>query len=347
MHYNFPPSCVGETGRLGGQSRREVGHGFLAEKALKAVLPKHDNFPYTIRLVGEVLESNGSSSMGTVCAGSMALMDAGVPVKEPVAGIAMGLIKEGDKVVILSDILGDEDHLGDMDLKVAGGKDGITALQMDIKTEGLSFAVLEKALLQAKNGRLYILDKMSQTIDVPKKKLSPYAPRIQILYIQPEKIRDVIGTGGKVINKIIEETGVKIDIEDSGKTCIFSTDEELLAKAKYMIEGICEGVKPGNVYDGKVDKTVTFGAFVEILPSIKGLVHISEIGHKRIQEVTDVLKKGDSVKVKVLDVDANGRIRLSRKAILPSSNTKTSTKKYGTQPRTQSGTTKRYHTKKQ
>ena len=316
LHYNFPPYSVGETGRLGGQSRREIGHGFLAEKALKAVLPDHEKFPYTIRVVSEVLESNGSSSMGTVCSGSLALMDAGVPIQEPVAGIAMGLIQEGDKVSILSDILGDEDHLGDMDFKVAGTQKGITALQMDIKAESLSFEVLEKALAQAKEGRLHILNEMAKTLSKSREDMSVYAPRIEMIQIKPEKIREVIGSGGKVINKIIEDTGVKVDIQDTGQIFIASPDKECIEKAKTMIEDICAEVEEGAIYEGKVVKIAAFGAFVELLPNLSGLLHISEIAHRRIREVSDVLKEGDKVKVKVLEVSDNGRIRLSRKAVL-------------------------------
>lgn len=316
LHYNFPPFCVGETGRMGGQSRREIGHGFLAEKGLKAVLPEHDKFPYTIRVVSEVLESNGSSSMGTVCSGCLALMDAGVPIKEPVAGIAMGLIQEKDRVGILSDILGDEDHLGDMDFKVAGTKEGITALQMDIKVESLSFEVMEKALAQAKEGRLHILNEMGQTLNEFRKEMSPYAPRIEMIQIKPEKIREVIGSGGKVINKIIEDTGVKVDIQDSGQIYIASPDKEKIEKAKDIIQGICAEVEQGAIYEGKVVKIATFGAFVELLPNTSGLLHISEISHRRIREVSDILNEGDTVKVKVLQVGDNGRIRLSRKVLL-------------------------------
>lgn len=320
LHYNFPPYCVGETGRIGAQSRREIGHGFLAEKALKAIIPEHDNFPYTVRVVGEVLESNGSSSMGTVCSVCLALMDAGVPIKEPVAGIAMGLIKENDQVEILSDILGDEDHLGDMDLKVAGTKDGITALQMDIKIDSLSFEVMKKALAQAKKGRLHILSEMGKTLSKPREQLSPYAPRIERIQIRPEKVREVIGTGGKVINKIIEETGVKLDIQDSGLIYVFSPDTENIKKAIKMIEHICAEVEEGAIYEGKVLKIATFGAFVEILANTTGLLHISEIAHRRIHEVSDVLNEGDIVKVKVLQIGENGRIRLSRKVLLDKSN---------------------------
>ena len=316
LHYNFPPFCVGETGRMGGQSRREIGHGFLAEKALKIILPEHGKFPYTIRVVSEVLESNGSSSMGTVCSGCLALMDAGVPIKEPVAGIAMGLIQEGESVAVLSDILGDEDHLGDMDFKVAGTKDGITALQMDIKADSLSFEVMEKALEQAKEGRLHILAEMSKTLDKSREEISDYAPQIEMMQIKPEKIREVIGSGGKVINKIIEDTGVKVDIQDSGQVYIASPDKDRIQKAKSMIEGICAEVEEGAVYEGKVVKVAAFGAFVELLPNTTGLLHISEIANSRIREVTDVLNEGDTVKVKVLQVGENGRIRLSRKVLL-------------------------------
>ena len=316
LHYNFPPYCVGETGRLGGQSRREIGHGFLAEKALQAILPEHEKFPYTIRVVSEVLESNGSSSMGTVCSGSLALMDAGVPIKEPVAGIAMGLIQENNQISILSDILGDEDHLGDMDFKVAGTKEGITALQMDIKTDSLSFEVMEKALVQAKEGRLHILSEMEKTLSQSREEVSLYAPRIEMIQIKPEKIREVIGSGGKVINKIIEDTGVKVDIQDSGQVYIASPDKEKIEKAKNMIQGICAEVEEGVVYEGKVVKIAAFGAFVELLPNTTGLLHISEISQRRIRQVSDVLNEGDTVKVKVLQVGDNGRIRLSRKAVL-------------------------------
>ena len=316
LHYNFPPYCVSETGRMGGQGRREIGHGFLAEKALKAVLPDHEKFPYTIRVVSEVLESNGSSSMGTVCSGSLALMDAGVPIKDSVAGIAMGLIQEKDKVSILSDILGDEDRLGDMDFKVAGTKEGITALQMDIKAESLSFEVMETAFHQAKAGRLHILNEMEKTLDQSREDMSLYAPRIEMIQIKPEKIREVIGSGGKVINKIIEDTGVKVDIQDSGQIFIASPNKEQIEQAKSIIQGICAEVEEGAVYEGTVVKLAAFGAFVEVLPNTSGLLHISEIANERIREVSDVLKEGDKVKVKVLQVGDNGRIRLSRKALL-------------------------------
>ncbi|MCY4321020.1 MAG: polyribonucleotide nucleotidyltransferase [Bdellovibrionaceae bacterium] len=315
LHYNFPPFCVGETGRMGGQSRREIGHGFLAEKALKAVIPSHETFPYTIRLVSEVLESNGSSSMGTVCSGMMALMAGGVPVKDQIAGIAMGLIKEGDKLVVLSDILGDEDHLGDMDFKVAGSQKGITALQMDIKIDSIDFDTIEKALQQALKGRQYILSEMQKSISSARPETSDHAPKIETLKIHPDKIREVIGSGGKTINSITEETGVKIDIEDDGTLFISSVNKEGLLKAKKIIEGICEEVEEGKIYEGVVTGIKDFGAFVEILPKTSGLLHISQISHKRIAQVSDVLKEGDKVKVKVLNVEGNGRIRLSAKAI--------------------------------
>ena len=315
LHYNFPPFCVGETGRFGGQSRREIGHGLLAEKALKAIVPPHDKFPYTIRVVSEVLESNGSSSMGTVCSGMMALMTAGVPVKDQIAGIAMGLIKENDKVAILSDILGDEDHLGDMDFKVAGSKQGITALQMDIKIDSIDFNIIEKALNQAFKGRQHILNEMQKVISESRPELSDYAPQIEVLKIHPDKIREVIGSGGKTINSITEETGVKIDIEDDGTLFISSTKKDGLQKAIKIIEGICEEVEEGKIYEGLVTGIKDFGAFVEILPKTSGLLHISQISHKRINQVSDVLKEGDKVKVKVLNVEGNGRIRLSAKAV--------------------------------
>lgn len=319
LHYNFPPYSVGETGRLGGQSRRELGHGYLAERALKAVLPSPEKFPYTIRVVSEVLESNGSSSMGTVCSGTMALLDAGVPIKETVSGIAMGLISDGERTAVLTDILGDEDHLGDMDFKVAGTRDGITAVQMDIKVDSISFEVMETALNQAKEGRVHILNCMDEVINQPNAELSPYAPRIQTIKIKPDKVREVIGSGGKVIKGIIEDTGVKIDIEDDGKIHIASTDPEMSKKAIAIIEGICAEAEVGQVYDGKVVKVVDFGAFVEVLPGTQGLLHVSEIAHERVKNVTDYLNEGDDVKVKVLEVDRSGRVKLSRKATLEKS----------------------------
>jgi polyribonucleotide nucleotidyltransferase len=316
LHYNFPPFSVGETGRMGGQSRREIGHGNLAERAVKAILPDYEKFPYVIRIVSEVLESNGSSSMGTVCSGSMALMDAGVPVKGGVAGIAMGLITADNKYAILTDILGDEDHLGDMDFKVAGTREGITALQMDIKIDSLTFEVMEKALAQAKEGRDHILTEMEKTMTTPRGKISEFAPRIETIQIRPEKVREVIGPSGKVIKAIIEETGVKINIEDDGKVHISSVDPKATQRAIEIIKGICAEAEVGQVYRGKVVKIADFGAFVEILPNTSGLLHISEIAHERIRQVTDVLKEGDEIDVKVLEVDRNGRMKLSRKALL-------------------------------
>ncbi len=316
LHYNFPPYSVGEAGRMGGGSRREIGHGNLAERALKAVLPDFEKFPYTIRIVAEVLESNGSSSMGTVCSGTTALLDAGVPIKGNVAGIAMGLIKEGDRVAVLSDILGDEDHLGDMDFKVAGTATGITAVQMDIKIDSVSFAVMEQALNQAKEGRNHILGEMEKVIKVPRGQISEFAPRIETIKIHPDKIREVIGSGGKVIRGITEQTGVKIDIEDDGTIHISSADPQATKKAIAIINDICAEAEVGKTYKGKVMKITDFGAFVEILAGTQGLLHISEVSHERIRAVTDVLSEGDEIDVKVLDVDRAGRIKLSRKVLL-------------------------------
>ena len=316
LHYNFPPFSVGETGRMGGQSRREIGHGFLASRAISSIIPNKEEFPYTIRMVGEVLASNGSSSMGTVCSGLLALLDAGVPVKANVAGIAMGLIKEGESVAVLSDILGDEDHLGDMDFKVAGTHDGITALQMDIKIDSLSFEIMEKALNQALAGRRHILQEMEKVMKTPRGEISPHAPRVTTFKINPEKVREVIGAGGKVIRSIIEETGVKVNIEDDGQVQVASTDSGAARRAIQMIEDICAEAEVGKVYKGKIVKITDFGAFVEVLPNTSGLLHISEVAHERIRHVSDVLKEGEEIDVKVLDVDRSGRIRLSRKAIL-------------------------------
>lgn len=316
LHYNFPPYSVGEVGRFGGQGRREIGHGNLAERAIKAVTPDHVQFPYTIRIVSEVLESNGSSSMGSVCAGTLALLDAGVKIKANVAGIAMGLIKEGDRVAVLSDILGDEDHLGDMDFKVAGSATGITALQMDIKIDSVSFAVMETALNQAKEGRLHILNEMEKVMKTPRGQISEFAPRIETIKIKPDKIREVIGSGGKVIRGITEATGVKIEIQDDGTINIASADPAATKKAIAMIEAICAEAEVGKTYKGKVMKVAEFGAFVEILPNTQGLLHISELANERVRQVTDVVKEGDMVDVKVLEVDRSGRIKLSRKALL-------------------------------
>ncbi|WP_129597030.1 polyribonucleotide nucleotidyltransferase [Anaerophilus nitritogenes] len=315
-HYNFPPYSVGEARFLRGPGRREIGHGALAERALEPVIPSEQDFPYTIRLVSEVLSSNGSTSQASVCGSTLALLDAGVPISAPVAGIAMGLIKEDDNLAILSDIQGMEDFLGDMDFKVAGTKDGVTAIQMDIKIHGIDKEVLQKALEQARKGRLHILDKMSEAITTPRKELSPYAPRIIHINIDPEKIRAVIGAGGKVISKIIEETGVKIDIEDDGRVFITASNMEDGNKAVQIIEGIVKEAEVGEVYQGKVIKILNFGAFVEILPGKEGLLHISQIAKEKIPKVEDVLKVGDEVQVKVIEIDKQGRINLSRKVLL-------------------------------
>jgi polyribonucleotide nucleotidyltransferase len=316
LHYNFPPFSVGEVGRFGGQGRREIGHGNLAERALKAIIPDFEKFPYTLRIVADVLESNGSSSMGTVCSGILALLDAGVPIKGNVAGIAMGLIKEGDRVAVLTDILGDEDHLGDMDFKVAGTATGITAVQMDIKIDSVSFAVMEQALSQARDGRLHILNEMEKVMKTPRGQISEFAPRIETIKVHPDKIREVIGPGGKVIRSITEQTGVKIEIEDDGRIHIASSDPTATKKAIAMINDICAEAEVGKTYKGKVVKIADFGAFVEILPNTQGLLHISEIAHDRIRQVSDVLKEGEEIEVKVLDVDRAGRIKLSRKALM-------------------------------
>lgn len=316
LHYNFPPYCVGETGRFGGQSRREIGHGNLAERALKMVAPDFETFPYVIRLVSEVLESNGSSSMGTVCAGTLSMLDAGIPIKGNVAGIAMGLITDGDRHAVLTDILGDEDFLGDMDFKVAGTREGITALQMDIKIDSLTMEVIEEALAQAKEGRINILDEMEKTIKEARSAISKHAPRIETIKVKPEKVREVIGSGGKVIKGIVEQTGVKIDIEDDGHIRIASVDPELTRKAVEMIEAICAEPEVGKVYEGEVVKIADFGAFVRILPNCQGLLHISEISEERIQRVEDVLRYGEMIQVKVTEMDREGKVRLSRKAIL-------------------------------
>ena len=313
LHYNFPPFSVGEVKPLRGPGRREIGHGMLAERALKAIIPSKTEFPYTVRVVSDILESNGSSSMATVCGGSLALMDAGVPVRTHVAGIAMGLIKEGDGVVILTDILGLEDHLGDMDFKMTGTEKGITAFQLDTKIGGISHEVMERAFEQARQGRLYILDKMKETIASPREDLAPYAPRIYTMQIKQDKIRDVIGTGGKVIRGIVEQTGVKIDINDSGLINIASPDGESAKKAMDIISSITAEVELGKIHPGKVKRIVDFGAFVEVLPGTEGLLHISQISDKRIAKVTDELHEGDEVLVKVIEIDKLGRIRLSRK----------------------------------
>ncbi len=316
LHYNFPAFCTGEVKFMAGPGRREVGHGMLAERALIPVVPSKDDFPYTIRLVSEILESNGSSSMASVCGGSLAMMDAGVPIKAPVAGIAMGLIKEDDKIAILSDILGDEDHLGDMDFKVAGTRDGITALQMDIKIGGLDKDIMKQALQQAKEGRMHILGEMEKALTTPREELSKYAPRIVTIQINTEKIKDVIGPGGKMIRSIIDATGVSIDINDSGQVKIASSDEEAAQKAIKIIENLVQEVEVGKIYLGTVKKIVDFGAFVEIFSGTDGLVHISQICDRRINKVTDELSEGDEIVVKVIDVDRQGKVKLSRKEAL-------------------------------
>jgi polyribonucleotide nucleotidyltransferase len=316
-HYNFPPYSVGDTRVLRGPGRREIGHGALAERALEPVIPAVEDFPYTIRLVSEVLSSNGSSSQASVCGSTLALLDAGVPIKAPVAGIAMGLIKSDSKVAILSDIQGLEDHLGDMDFKVAGTEKGVTAIQMDIKISGIDRAILSEALRKARKGRLYILEKMKQAISEPREELSPYAPRIITMQVHPDKIRDIIGPGGKMINKIIDETGVKIDIDDDGKVSIASENMENGEKAMELINQVVKDVEVGDIYMGKVVKIVPFGAFVEIINGKEGLLHISNIANERINKVEDVLASGDQVLVKVIDIDNQGRINLSRKAALP------------------------------
>lgn len=316
LHYNFPPFSVGEVKPLKSPGRREIGHGMLAERALKAVIPPKSEFPYTIRIVSDILESNGSSSMATVCGGSLALMDAGVPIKSHVAGIAMGLIKERDRLVILTDILGLEDHLGDMDFKVTGTEKGITAFQLDTKISGIPQEIMREALEQARQGRLFILKKMYETISAPRENLAPNAPRIFTMQIRQDKIRDVIGTGGKVIRGIVEQTGVKIDIEDSGIINIASPDGESARKAIEIINSITAEAELGKIYLGKVKRIVDFGAFVEILPGVEGLLHISQISDRRISKVTDEIHEGDEVLVKVIEIDKLGRIRLSRKEAL-------------------------------
>lgn len=322
-HYNFPPYCVGEVRPMRGPGRREIGHGALAERALLPVIPDESVFPYTLRLVSEVLESNGSSSMASVCGSTLSLMDAGVPIKAPVAGVAMGLIKEDDHFAILTDIQGLEDHFGDMDFKVAGTSEGITALQMDIKVKGVSREILAQALKQAKAGRLFILDKMLSVIGKPRAELSPYAPRIITATIHPDKIRDVIGAGGKIIKKIIDETGAKIDIEDDGRVFISATDGEAGEKALSIIKALTQEVEIGRIYQGKVTRIMDFGAFVEVIPGVlglsgkEGLVHISQLAHERVAKVEDVVKVGDEVLVKATGIDKQGRLNLSRKEALP------------------------------
>ena len=315
LHYNFPPYCVGETGRVGSPKRREIGHGRLAKRGLLAVLPDPENFPYVIRIVSEITESNGSSSMATVCGTSLSLMDAGVQIKAPVAGVAMGLIKEADDFAILTDILGDEDHLGDMDFKVAGTREGVTALQMDIKIEGINREIMEQALNQARRGRLHILDEMDRALPAPRAEMSDYAPRITTIRIPTDKIRDIIGKGGVTIRAIQESTGAAINIDDDGTITIATSDNAAAEAARKKIEQITADVEEGTIYEGRVVRLMDFGAFVNILPGKDGLVHISQISNERVNEVTDVLSEGDVVKVKVLEVDRQGRVRLSMKAV--------------------------------
>jgi len=324
LHYNFPPYSVGEVKRIGGPSRRDIGHGGLSLRAIQPILPDKEDFDYTIRIVSEVLESNGSSSMGTVCSGVLAMMDGGVPIKEPVAGIAMGLVKEGDNVVVLSDILGDEDHTGDMDFKVTGTKDGVTALQMDIKILELSKDIMEKALEQARAGRIHILGKMLEAIESPRDKISPHAPAITTIMINPDKIRDIIGPGGKVIRSIQSETNTRIEVDDSGTVKIAAVNKEEGDAAKKMINDITAEPEVGAIYEGTVVKIMDFGAFVQILPGTDGLVHISQLAPQRVSKVTDIVKEGDQIRVKVLEINRDGKIRLSRKAVLNEENDKSS-----------------------
>ena len=317
LHYNFPPFSVGETGMMSGPKRREIGHGNLARRGVSAVMPDMEKFPYVVRVVSEILESNGSSSMASVCGASLAMMDAGVPLKAPVAGVAMGLVLEGKRFKVLTDILGDEDHLGDMDFKVAGTKDGVTTLQMDIKVEGITPEIMKIALEQAKAGRLHILGEMNKVLAAPREKMSEWAPSIITLKIDPEKIRDVIGKGGAVIRQITEETGTTIDIENDGTVKIASVNGAAGREAQARIELITADVEVGRVYEGRVARLMDFGAFVTILPGRDGLVHISQISNDRVERVSDVLNEGDVVKVKVLEVDRQGRVRLSMKDLDP------------------------------
>ena len=315
-HYNFPPFSVGEARPLRPPGRREIGHGALGERALEPVIPSEEVFPYTIRLVSEVFESNGSSSQASICASTLAMMDAGVPIKAPVAGIAMGLIKSDEHVTVLSDIQGMEDHLGDMDFKVAGTREGITALQMDIKIGGIDRNIIEQALQQAREGRLFILDRMEEAIPTPKKSLSPFAPKITTMKIHPDKIRDVIGPGGKIINKIIEETGVKIDIEQDGRIFIASIDEGMNKRAQKIIDDLVREVSVGQVYLGTVKRVEKFGAFVEVFSGKEGLVHISQLAEDRVNKVEDVVSVGDKIMVKVVEIDNQGRVNLSHKVLI-------------------------------
>jgi polyribonucleotide nucleotidyltransferase len=316
LHYNFPPFSVGEVKFLRGPGRREIGHGALAERALRAMLPEEEGFPYTIRIVSDILESNGSSSMASICGGTLALMDAGVPIKSPVAGVAMGLVKEGDRWAVLSDIAGEEDHYGDMDFKVAGTRTGITALQMDIKIGGITPEIMAQALEQARQGRLFILDRMAEALEKPRADISAYAPRIITVRVPVDKIRDIIGPGGKMIRSIVERTGCKIDVEDDGRVSIASTDEAAARKAVAIIEELTATAELNKTYLGKVVRVVDFGAFVEIIPGTDGLLHVSEMAHHRVQDVRSEVKEGDQILVKVVNIDPSGKIRLSRKALL-------------------------------
>jgi polyribonucleotide nucleotidyltransferase len=316
LHYNFPPYCVGEVKMLRGPSRREIGHGALAERSIQQVLPSSEDFPFTIRVVSQVMESNGSSSMASVCGASLALMDAGVPITQPVAGIAMGLIKEGDEFHVLTDILGDEDAMGDMDFKVAGTHDAVTGIQMDIKITGIPQAVMRKALYQARDARQHILGKMNEILSAPRPELSPNAPQLAVVMVNPEKIREIIGPGGKMIKAITAETGASIDIEDSGKVSIFAPTLEALEKAKERVMYFDQKADVGRNYQGTVTKVLDCGVVVEILPGLDGLVHVSQLDTERVENVADVVKLGQPMEVKVLDVESNGRVRLSRKAVL-------------------------------
>jgi polyribonucleotide nucleotidyltransferase len=316
LHYNFPPFCVGETGFVGSPKRREIGHGRLAKRGVLAVMPDPAEYPYSLRVVSEITESNGSSSMASVCGTSLSLMDAGVPLKAPVAGIAMGLIKDENRFAVLSDILGDEDHLGDMDFKVAGSNEGVSALQMDIKIQGITKEIMHAALEQAKEGRLFILGEMAKVIEKPREDLSEFAPRYITMKIHPDKIRDVIGKGGSTIRSITEETGASIDIEDDGSIKIASVDKAAGEEARKRIDEITADIEVGKIYEGKVAKIMDFGAFVTVLPGKDGLVHISQISEERVENVSDKLSEGEVVKVKVLEIDKQGRVRLSMKAVL-------------------------------
>jgi polyribonucleotide nucleotidyltransferase len=317
LHYNFPPFSTGETKPMRGPGRREVGHGALAERAVSRLIPSHDEFPYTIRIVSEILESNGSSSMASVCGASLSLMDCGVPLRRPVAGIAMGLIAEGEKVAILSDILGDEDHLGDMDFKVCGTEKGVTAIQMDIKISGLSRTILERALEQAREGRVHILGRMLSTLPTARTEINRWAPRITTIKVKPDQIRIIIGPGGKTIKGIVEQTGCAVDVKDDGTVAVASSDADAVKRALAIIEGLTAEPEVGRIYHGVVKRLVDFGAFVEILPNNEALLHVSEIAHERIESPGDVLKEGEEIDVKVISVERDGKVRLTRRELLP------------------------------